>query len=240
MKKFFLLILLAIVAVTGVDARTFVLSCGVSNYGDGVNDLGNPSKDAKHFKEIMSSQTKDITLLTSKNVSKANVLEKLSAICNRAQKGDRIIYYFSGHGAPGMMCGYNGSMISYEDVLNMMSKSAASEKILLVDACLSGTAQGAIPDLSKSIKGRKDMAIFVSSRADENSLDDPVLGAGAFSQSLFKGLRGKADKDGNRKITIMELFKYIYGDVLKHTNSKQHPQLIAPENMYNSVIYVWK
>ncbi len=41
----------------------------------------------------MATQTKDITLLTSSNVTRANVLEKLSAICNRAQK--MTVSYFS-------------------------------------------------------------------------------------------------------------------------------------------------
>lgn len=52
-------------------------------------------------------------------------------------------------------------------------------------------------------------------------------------------MRGKADKDNNREITVMELFKYIHTDVVKRSKQKQHPQLIAPQSMYNMVITKW-
>ena len=93
-----------IISLGNVEARTFVLATGVSNYGNEDINLNQTTKDAKRFKEVMETQTKDITLLTSKNVTRENVLEKLRAICNRAEKGDRVIFFFSGHGMPGAIC----------------------------------------------------------------------------------------------------------------------------------------
>ncbi len=232
---------MAVVTVAAIDARTFVLATGVSNYGDENINLSQTTKDAKRFKEVMETQTKDITILTSSNVTRANVLEKLRAICNRAQKGDQVVFFYSGHGMPGGICAYDQA-ISYDDIVQILAGSAASAKICYIDACHAGTMSSAAKSYdswAKGAKGAKDQAFFVSCRSEELSSEHPFLGAGLFTQALIKGLKGKSDKNADRKITILELFKYIHGDVLKHSKDKQHPQLIAPESMYNVVVSKW-
>lgn len=239
MKRIILNLLLALCVAVGAQARTFVLVTGVSNYGDEVNNLSQTTKDAKRFKAVMESQTKDITLLTSKNVTRANVLEKLRAICNRAQKGDRIVFFYSGHGMTGAICGYD-MPISYEDIVNTLASSAASEKICFIDACHAGSmAKSGDNTWTKSVKSAKDQVFFVSCRPEELSAESKILGAGYFTQALLKGMRGKADKDANKQITVEELFKYIYADVLKRSRQNQHPQLIAPKEMYKTVVTKW-
>lgn len=240
MKRTILSLLLAVITVISLNARTFVLVTGVSNYGNEDINLSQTTKDAKRFKEVMETQTKDIILLTSKNVTRANMLEKLRAICNRAQKGDRIIFFYSGHGMPGAICGYDLA-ISYDDIVNTLSESEASEKICFIDACHAGTMAKSATDDSwtQSVKCAKDQAFFVSCRSDEFSVESSILGAGFFTQALLKGLQGKSDKDTNKQITVIELFRYIYGDVLKRSKEEQHPQLIAPKSMYNVVVTKW-
>lgn len=239
MKRITTLLALLVVVVI-CNARTFVLATGVSNYGNDDVNLSQTTKDAKRFREVMSTQTKDITLLTSKNVTKANVLEKLRAICNRAQKGDQIIFFYSGHGMPGAICGYDQPIL-YDDIVNILSSSSANQKICYIDACHAGSmAKATDTDWTKNVKELKDQIFFVSCRADEYSSESPFLGAGYFTQALLKGLRGKSDSDNNKEITVLELFKYIYGDVLKRSNEKQHPQLIAPKSMYDVVVAKWQ
>ena len=243
MKRILFSLMLALLMATGIEARTFVLAAGISNYGGRANDLNQTSKDAKRFADLMKSQTNDITLLTSRNVTKNNLLEKLRAISNRAQRGDRIIFFFSGHGSPGSIAGYDKS-IPYDEIIDILSKSQASEKVCFIDACFAGSAQDYMDtNWNKAAKATDGMAVFVACRPDEISFEDRHLGAGKFTQALLKGLRGQADADRNKKITIMELFEYIHGDVMKHTvntPNQQHPQLIAPKSMYDKVIFVWK
>lgn len=239
MKRITTLLALLVVVVI-CNARTFVLATGVSNYGNDDVNLSQTTKDAKRFKEVMSTQTKDITLLTSKNVTKANVLEKLRALCNRAQKGDQIVFFYSGHGMPGAICGYDQPIL-YDDIVNVLSSSSASQKICYIDACHAGSmAKATDTDWTKNVKELKDQIFFVSCRADEYSSESPFLGAGYFTQALLKGLRGKSDSDNNKEITVLELFKYIYGDVLKRSKEKQHPQLIAPKSLYDVVVAKWQ
>ncbi|MCM1021942.1 MAG: caspase family protein [Muribaculum sp.] len=229
------------------QARTFVLVTGVSNYGNENINLSQTTKDAKAFKRVMETQTKDITLLTSSNASRANILSKLKAICNRAQPSDRIIFYFSGHGMPGAICTYDQSL-TYDDLVATLETSSAKEKICFIDACHAGSAvqtqrSAAEQDksaLSKAIKGKKGQAFFVGCRGDEYSYENPWVGAGYFTQAAIKGLRGKSDANGDKNITVKELFKYIYNDVTQRSKQQQHPQLIAPAEMMDVVVAKWQ
>lgn len=255
MKRTILALLIALFSISFVQARTFVLSAGVSNYGGRANNLRNPSNDAKAFKELMSLQTKDITLLTSKYATGDNILEKLRAICNRAQKGDRVVFFFSGHGSDdGTFCAYDRN-VSYSEVVNVLDRSQASEIICYFDACFAGKVQNARsdkatePEWSKAVKSKDNTIFFVSSRPNEVSRDGLAFRAGYFTQALLKGLRGKADADADKSITVLELFRYIYGDVSKRaernvrpdgTREQQHPQLIGPKSMHNVVLAKWK
>lgn len=242
MKKLFLTLLVALLAIAGAEARIYVLATGISNYGDERNNLSQTTKDVKRFKKVMETQTKDITVLTSKNVTHDNVLEKLRAICNRAQKDDQVVFYYSGHGIPGAICGYDRP-IPYDEIVDILSRSEAGSKIVYVDACRAGTIaegmKGGDNSWTEEVKGNKDQIFFVSSRANENSAENSAIGASLFTQSLIKGLKGKCDTNGDKQITVIELFKYIHGDVMKHSKDMQHPQLIGPQSMYDVVLTKW-
>lgn len=248
MKRFITSLFAIALVCLLAQARTFVLVTGVSNYGDENINLSQTTKDAKAFKRVMETQTKDITLLTSSNATRANILSKLKAICNRAQASDRIVFYFSGHGMPGAICVYDQSL-TYDDLVNTLATSSAKEKICFIDACHAGSAAQAQKNaaqqadkgqLAKAIKGKKDQAFFVGCRGDEYSYEHPWVGAGFFTQATVKGLRGKSDANADKQITVKELFKYIYNDVTQRSKQQQHPQLIAPAEMMNVVVARWQ
>ncbi|MBD5319782.1 MAG: caspase family protein [Bacteroides sp.] len=241
MKKFITTLVLILGITLGCQARTFVLIAGISNYGNANNNLCQTTKDAKRFKSLMETQTKDITILTSKNVTRINLLEKLRAICKRAQENDRIVFFYSGHGSPGAMCGYDGN-IPYEDVIKTLSQSAAKEKICFIDACFSGSMSEAIngdQSWMSNATSSGDILLMVACRPDEFSYESPMVGAGYFTQALLKGMCGKSDVNADKNITVEELFRYVYGDVIKRTKGVQHPQLIGPKGFYNKIVTKW-
>lgn len=244
MKRHFLLLLFLIIAAvsTSLSARTYALIIGVSNYNDEQNNLAQTTKDAKSFKEVMLTQTNDITLLTSKYANKSNIIAKLKKICSTATSSDRIVFYYSGHGMPGGIYCYDG-LISYTELVNTLSTSSAKYKICFIDACHAGTAASATAQSGKTIdaavKGQSDQVFFVGCRGDEYSFEHPWVGAGFFTQALVKGIRGKSDTNSDKKVTVLELFKYIYSDVVSRSQSLQHPQLIASKNLYDVVVATW-
>lgn len=226
-----------------VNARTLVMCVGVSSYENSANNLSQTTKDTKQFKAVMENYTKNITILTSKYANRDNILEKLRAISNRAQKGDKIILYFSGHGYPGGIATYD-KLLEYQTINDILANSAASAKICMVDACHAGSVSG-VKDSSKNYKAPTtgNIIYMMSCRADETSGENGVIGHGLFTQGLLKGLRGKADANNDKKITVRELFNYVYNDV-QHTMTKfegsQHPQLIGTKSAAEAVVIEWK
>lgn len=240
MKRVLTLVVMALLLAMGAQARTYVLCIGVSNYPDARNNTTQTTKDVKDFKAVMEHYTKNITILTSKYANKENILEKLSALCNRAQKGDNIVVFYSGHGYPGGMFVYDGEL-PYEKINDLFAKSDASAKIMFVNACHSGSVKEVTQDASYPTPG-ENIIYLMSSRADEYSFEQPVLGHGLYTQALLKGLRGKADANGDKKVTVKELFTYVYNDV-QHSNAKsdieQHPQLIGSKAAADAVVIDW-
>lgn len=237
MKKI-IIMLLAAVMVMGVlpaSARTYALLAAVSNYGDPDANLAHATNGAKAFRDILSTQTKDITLLTSKNATEKNILEKLRAITNRAQPGDRIIFFFNGHGYHGGMACYD-SYLSYTTLVKALTDTKASEVFVFINACFSGSAGDEVADKSNWFDGLKPSeghVYMLSSRGDEYSWGGGMLNKSLFTQALLTGYRGKADTDHNHSVTVIELFKHIHKDVVRRSDGIQHPIMIAPKNMHD-------
>lgn len=239
MKKFLSAFLLLLIIAAGAEARTFVLIAAVSNYGNEQNNLSQTTKDAKRFKRVMQTQTRDITMLTSRYATRSNIKQKLRAICNRAGSGDNVVFFYSGHGMPDALYTYDGAL-PYTDLIDILESSSAGTKVCYIDACHAGSAANTASAGSTPPQNQRGMAFFVSSRADEYSVESPIIGAGFFTQALVKGLRGSADKNHDRQITIRELFDYMYRDIVRRSENQQHPQLIAPRSMYNKVVAAWE
>lgn len=250
MKKLITIIALALFAITTVTAqRTYALVVGVSKYENSANDLAQTTKDAKAFKKVLDHHTKDISIVTSGYATKQKIKENLSAICNRAGVQDRIIFYFSGHGTPGGIAAHDG-IVWYDELSDIMKRTSAKEIYCFIDACHAGTMMAAKnvdtePYAAfKSVINKKGTSsvFFVACRSDEYSYENPWIGKGFFTQALLKGIRGKSDTNGDKKVSVIELFTYIYNDVQKSTSANgqsQHPQLIAPKACHDNIILEW-
>jgi uncharacterized caspase-like protein len=68
-------------------------------------------------------------------------------------------------------------------------------------------------------------AFLLSSKSEEFSLESKGLRQGIFSHYLIEGLKGKADEDGDKLVTLDELYIYVYGNVRKYTGNLQTPVL---------------
>ena len=88
------------------------------------------------------------------------------------------------------------------------------------------------------VKNNPRYIVFLSSRADEVSQESSLVGSGLLTNGVIKGLRGKADSNEDKKVTVMELFKYVHKDVQLH-NNKQHPQLVTSKSLYDNVLMSW-
>lgn len=235
-KRLLILIVAVLsLAIAANAQKTYALLVGVSNYGNCSSNLQNTTKDVKELKKVFDNQGITSSVLTSKYATLQNVKKKLNAIISVAKPDDKIIFYFSGHGNTGFFLLYGLEHFYYKDMLKMLSNSKTKNVVCFIDACMTGSV---LDPYYHWEADNRFISFMMSSRAEEFSIENNWVGHGYYTQGLLKGLRGLADANSDNKITLEELFRYVYNDVTARTNT-QHPQLIGPKAAFNTVITRW-
>lgn len=239
------IVLLFVLLVSASAQKTYALLTGVSNYGPAneQNNLAGTTKDVKSLQQVLKRQGAIVTVSTSKYATNENIMKRLDAIIKLAKPEDTIIFFFSGHGDTGCFVTYGLRAFTYADLIAKLATAKARHVFCFIDACRSGSVAG---DYGQNFNwaqavGNK-ITFFMSSRANEYSIENQWLGHGYFSQALLKGLRGKADANADRRITVQELFSYIHSDVVARTRGngyEQHPQLIGSRDNMGYVLARW-
>jgi hypothetical protein len=238
------------------ETKVYALVVGVANYNH-LQSLKYTDDDAYQFYAFLKSPEggaipdDDIKILIDDAATKSSITSQLVAIANKADENDAIILYMSGHGLDGSFVpsDFNGyeNQLSYNEILHILDKSSAKHKVFFADACHSGSmAVAERTPLSISIKNlynaynstQGGTAVLMSSKREEVSLEYGGLRQGVFSHFLIKGLKGNADNDENKIITIQELVDYVSLQVKTYTNNAQNPQIIGDfdKNMPVAVI----
>lgn len=214
--------------------KVYVVAAGVENYPN-LKSLHKAESDAKALAELYRRVTPNVILYTGRYVTREDLLRALNDQFSRAGKNDMIVFAFSGHGYEGGICPYdtrqgiNGqphNAISYDEVLAIMKKSKARNKVVLVDACYSGgfrTGSAASGSSAPSAANDMNVVMFLASRTNEVSREYGWMANGVFTHFLLAGLKGNADADRNRIITARELFDFVSDRVCKITDEAQHP-----------------
>lgn len=178
-----------------------------------------------------------IKLLIDEDATRDNIVTAMRTIFLRADENDVVMFYFSGHGLPGafLPTDYDGekNTLDHNTIVSILKASKAKHKLVLADACHSGSLSTAKTPVTNSLRRyyeafestKGGTALLMSSRGEEYSLEDGGLRSGVFSHFLIKGLKGEADSDGNQIITIQELYDYIFVRVKKYTANTQTPTL---------------
>jgi len=229
-----------------IQGTTYAVVVGIADYrdtGPGNGDLRFADQDAEAFAAFLRSpQGGDIppgqiSLLTNQAATAAAIAAALNRQFRRAHPRDRVVFFFSGHGYPGGFVPYDAdahTLLSHQQLRTAFQASQALDKLCIADACHAGSIRyggGNAPE-PQNVLGQEDLeiAVFMSSRAEELSLELPELAHGLFAYFLLAGLRGEADQAGNRDghITLEEMFRYTRGHVVdyadKHAQGhSQHP-----------------
>ena len=228
MKKI-LIFICYIIFATHVYAyeNTYALIIGVADYL-GSGDLRYTINDAQLFYKFLKSKKggsvpdKNIVYLTNARASKANIIAQGKALFSRANKNDRVIFFFSGHGSRGCFVPYDAALsynnyLFFSEIKSMFKCAKSDTKLLFADACFSGSMKGVESKnihetLKKEVKGSSKMniAVMMSCRGNETSIESGELKQGLFTYYLIQGLGGLANSDNNKYVTIKELFYYVY------------------------------
>ncbi len=184
----------------------------------------------------------NIRVLIDEGAERENILRTMKRIFLQADENDVVMFYFSGHGFDGsfLPSDYDGfnNLLKHKEVIDILNQSKAKHKLVFADACHSGSLNKEKNMASRSPyqKPLKDfyttfenssggLALLLSSKKDEFSLEDQGLRQGVFSHYLMRGLKGEANVNGDGIIDITELFNYVNKRVINYTNGVQTPNL---------------
>ncbi|MBO4645560.1 MAG: caspase family protein [Bacteroidales bacterium] len=240
------LLFLAIVAITIpvlVAGQTYAVIVGINQYSSSqVQNLQCTVNDAVAFSNYLKSENGgsvpagNIYLLTNNQATRSNILSAMDKAFGRATDADRIIFFFSGHGFQDHFVAYDTDAddyygvvraLSFSDVKAKFKSSKAKTKLIFADACFAGsfktTSNATHPSTSTSFKDVQ-VAVMMSCKDDEVSRENKEsLNHGVFTYYLLQGLKGGADEDGNGRIIMYEIFKYVHDHVSKYTSNNQTP-----------------
>jgi tetratricopeptide (TPR) repeat protein len=232
--------------------RGYAVVIGISKYKSlaPADNLAFPEKDAENLyaalisKEAGNIEIENVRNLIGPQATLQNIREALETwLPARVQETDRVVVYFVGHGfadrdGRGYLVPYDidprmPDKTSYpmQRLGEVFSKSVKARwKILLIDACHSGkvTVDTTPSRVNDSLRGLPEgFLTLTSSRASEQSFEDPELsgGSGVFSYFLVRGWRGEADVDPrDGVVTADELVSYVKREVRNYAKERGRRQ----------------
>jgi len=186
-----------------------------------------------------------------------NEFEKLFTengwLSKRIKPSSDIYIYYSGHGAPDVkektpfLLPSDGDVnypqqtgYSLHKLYEFLSNCNVQSITVFIDACFSGGARenkmlladarpiGVSVEIP-SIHSEK-LVVFAASTGEQFSSGYPAKKHGLFSYYLLKGLRGEADADKDKKLTVEEMQSYLVENVTQtagQLDREQTPTLIG-------------
>lgn len=232
-------------AVANKSVKIWAVVVGVASYPH-MPPLKFTDDDANRYYTFLKSPEggalpdEQVALLLDESATNASILATMKNMYAKADENDVIVFYFSGHGIDGAFIPYDfdgyTNQLLHEDVKEILTSSKAKHKVCIADACHSGSLwaakgytaseQSAIDKYYKAfVNSKGGIAFLMSSKSGENSLEDHGLRSGIFSHFLIKGMKGAADLNMDRIISVQEIYAYTYTQVKEYTLNQQSPTL---------------
>lgn len=210
------------------------------------NNRGAPSerplryaeRDAETFSNVLKrhgdwAAENTVVLLGESEGAIRRALLEVNARIREDRAHTTLVVYYSGHASEeGLHLG--DRTMSYQELRAIMRGSAATVRLLVLDACRSGgltNVKGGRPANPFDIRTARapdveGMVMISSSAAGEDSHESDRLGASFFSHHFTNALLGAGDEDGDNRVTLDEAYAYAYKNTLRasgHATTLQHP-----------------
>lgn len=232
-----LLILPSVLQSNAADCKkgkTYAIVVGIATYKYSSINLKFCDDDARDFHQVIAKDNPpdQVILLTNEEATATNIQKKMEYLFNKAKEDDRIVFFFSGHGNSDYFIPYDGlpgkSVLPFSAIKKAYRDSKAGQKFLIADACKSGSVRNKENQQNAVIKSEKsfskeEIVVFTSSRTDQLSIEFAALRHGLFTYYILKGIDGAADDDGDKVITVKELYNYTRQQMITLTNGAQVP-----------------
>jgi hypothetical protein len=199
----------------------------------------------------------DMLILSNEQATIAKIREALSSFIGKASANDLLLIFFAGHGAPDPSAPQNLYVLAHDtnvadmaqtglampDLRRYIEQNIRSKRVvLLLDSCHSaGLSTERTRDLTNNLTNlylekllyqEEGRAIITSSDVNEPSRESQRWGNGhgVFTYYLLEGLKGSADTNKDRIVSVGELFRYVRQKVRLDTKFQQNPRMLVGEN----------
>jgi hypothetical protein len=195
-------------------------------------------RDAETMAEVLASvggfRREDVVLL--EDPSPGTLVKAVEgALARLADRPHSLLYfYYSGHADDGILYP-GGQALSMASLKRIIDEAHVATKIGLVDACRGGgwtRAKGLVPDAPFAVHWPVTMdsegsVLIASSSGQESAHESDHLQGSFFTVHFAAGLRGAADANGNKQVTLTEAFEYArertIRDTVRLASETQHP-----------------
>jgi hypothetical protein len=210
--------------------RRYLVVAGVDDGGGGRARLRYARADARSLAQVLfqlgGADRADAVIMDEP--SPAALLAGLRQAAARVKEGAaegvqrQLLFYYSGHSdEEGLLLG--GQRLGYLELRKAIDAVPAEVRVAILDSCASGAftrlkggtyAAPFMLDTSSRMTGH---AYLTSSSATESAQESDRIGASFFTHYLVSGLRGAADVNGDRKVSLNEAFKFASDETLART-----------------------
>ncbi len=244
----------------------FALVIANTEYQDAsFSKLTAPGRDAEEFAHILRDLAAfdDVQVLLNEGEGKTR--RSIARFFAERKRDELLLLYFSGHGVRNdvgqLFLAANdteigileASGIPAEFVTNSMNNSRSQRQLLILDCCNSGafahgsksaSSVGKSMGIATAFEGSGfGRVVLTATDATQYAWEgDKVIGdtqKSVFTHFLIEGLKGEADRDGDGRIHVDELYDYAYEQVVRRTpkqtpgkwSYKQQGEIILRENL---------
>jgi hypothetical protein len=238
----------------------YVLAVGVSKYHDENLNLTFPDKDAEDFVKVMQAQEGGLYShvysrdLPDDHATREEIRKGLNWLKKSTTSRDTAVLFLSGHGqndAGGHyhylpydadMSDVDLSTIQDFEIEDFLAK-VPGKVIAFLDTCFSGGLHPkgpTQPDVDKLANelasAEKGVVVFTSSTGRQFSQEKPEWKNGAFTKALVEAIKGGADFEHDKTISIAGLELYLAHRVKELTDGDQSPTSAKPKTIQDFVI----
>lgn len=250
LRRLFMTVMVCVAVAFGASAqKTYVVAVGLNNYEPGGNctDLPTCVGDVRAISNFFHNyNNSEVFMLKNNNATRDHILKVLKSQFAKSGPNDEIIFAYSGHGFDGGISCYDvkepgqTNVVFCSEIQEILRKCKARRKIMFINSCHSGSFSKKYGNDPRSNykSSNSNVMLYLSSRANESSWCNSLMDMSYYYEALMEALNGKADKNGDKKVTARELFNYVNAAVINMSGGKQHPQMYGkfPDDMV--VVYV--
>jgi hypothetical protein len=226
-----------------VRMRRFALMAGFNDGGPTRPQLHYAVSDAQSMSRVLKTlggvSPEDLLLVQDTNrtgfLAAFDRLNQLATAGWTAGVRREVVVYYSGHSdEEGLLIG--GERVSYDELRRRIQAIPAEVRLAILDSCASGAFtrhKGGVrraPFLMDASANTKGHAFLTSSAINEVAQESNRIGASFFTHYLVSGLRGAADVNRDRRVTLQEAFQFASQETLARTEkTRGGPQHAAYE-----------